>query len=226
MTIIPADGISRRFKELIAEGHQLFNDIQGHSHVLTEYRPQCVSWLLSAVNLLEVATPTGSRYRTEAQRLLPKSDATIFLDCVASILGILKSAAAECSRGPINSLEFQFVGLAFEQFLKHASQYNESGKKMEAAVLASAVLEDTVKRLCRKHNIAVDGKTLDSLINALKAGGVVNRVKSERLKSYASLRNQAFHAEWNGFDDRDLRQMIEGLEELIETHFESANADQ
>ena len=97
---------------------------------------------------------------------------------------------------------------------------------MEAAVLASAVLEDTVKRVCRKHNIATDAENLDPLINALKSNRIVGKVKTAQLKAYAALRNKAFHAEWDAFNDRDLRQMIEGLEELLDTHFGAANVEQ
>jgi uncharacterized protein YutE (UPF0331/DUF86 family) len=175
--------------------------------------------MFSVANLLESATPVDSRYQKELLSLLPRAHGTISKVCVANILGVFKSAAAEWSHGLMNSVEFYFVGLAFEQFLEHAAHYNEQGRKMEAAVLASAVLEDTIKRLCRKHDVVTDDKSLDTLINALKASRIVSKVKSERLKAYASLRNQAFHAEWNAFDDRDLRQMIDGLEELLAAHF-------
>lgn len=208
--------IGRRLVELVFAGEELLKRF-GENHAIDfQDRPECVAWMLSVVNLLEVALPSGNRYRVEAQRLLPPADATIWPGNLANVLGILKSANAEWTNGLINTLEFHFVGLAFEDFLRHATFYNDSDKKLEAAVLASAVLEDTVKRLCLKHNISTEDKTLDSLINALKANQVVGKVKAERLRAYAGLRNRAFHAEWDAFDTRDLRQMIEGLEELLE----------
>jgi uncharacterized protein YutE (UPF0331/DUF86 family) len=211
--------IGRRFIELVTEGEKLTAKFHSNDIIKLPERAACLSWLLSAVNLLEVSMPSHNRYHMEAMRLLPKADETIWSHQIASILGILKSAATEWRNGLINTLELRFVGLAFEDFLKHAAVYNEQGRQMEAAVLASAVLEDTVKRLCYKHNIATDDKTLDTLINALKTNQVLGKVKAERLRSFASLRNQAFHAQWNGFDQRDLGHMIEGIEEILETHF-------
>lgn len=211
--------IGRRFAELVVEGEQVLKKLYGSVTVDVQSRPACLSWMLSAVNLLEVAMPSDSRFRREAQRLLPQADATILSERLASILGIVTSAATEWRNGLIDTLEYHFVGLAFGDFLRHAAVDNDQGRKMEAAVLASAVLEDTVKRLCRKHNIASDDQTLDSLISALKTSQIIEKVKAERLRSYAALRNQAFHAQWNAFDQRDLRQMIEGLEELLEAHF-------
>lgn len=211
--------IGRRFIELVTEGERLIAQFQTNDVIKLPLRTPCLSWLLSAVNLLEVSMPSHNRYRMEAIRLLPKADDTIWSQQIASILGILKSAATEWRNSLINTLELRFVGLAFEDFLKHAAIYNEQGQQMEAAVLASAVLEDTVKRLCHKHSIATDDRTLDTLINALKTNQVLGKVKAERLRSFATLRNQAFHAQWNGFDQRDLGHMIEGLEEILESHF-------
>ncbi len=210
--------IGRRLLELVFAGEKLLKKFNENNAIDFQDRPECVAWMLSVVNLLEVAMPSGNRYRVEAQRLLPPADVTIWPGNLANVLGILKSANAEWTNGLINTLEFHFVGLAFEDFLRHATVYNDSDKKLEAAVLASAVLEDTMKKLCAKHNIATEDKTLDSLISALKANQVVGKVKAERLRSYAALRNRAFHAEWDAFDKRDLRQMIEGLEELLEAH--------
>src|SRR5438309_4857200 len=112
--------INRRFIELVMEGEELVAKVQSDRTVEVAARSACLSWLLSAVNLLEVSMPSDNRYRLEAQRLLPKSDETIWYQKVASILGILKSAATEWRNGLISTLEFRFVALAFEDFLKHA----------------------------------------------------------------------------------------------------------
>lgn len=175
--------------------------------------------MLSTVNALERALPENHRHRIEATRLLPKADSTIYPTQIANILGVLKSVATEWTAGLIGSLEFHFIGLAFEDFLRHAAEHNEKGRKEVAAILASAVLEDTVKRLCRKNAIEADDKSLDTLISVLKTKRMLAKVRAERLRAHAALRNRAFHAEWNEFDQRDLRQMIEDLDELVETHF-------
>src|SRR5712691_3399136 len=151
MMKVSKTAIGRRFTELVQAGEQIFERAKDRTLVSSADRPESVSWLFSVVNLLEIATPSDSRFRTEALRLLPGAESDISRDRLAAILGIVESAAVEWSRGMMSSLELKFVGLAFEQFLEHAAKYNEDGKKMEAAVLASAVLEDTVKRLCRKN---------------------------------------------------------------------------
>ena len=119
----------------------------------------------------------------------------------------------------VHSLEFHYVGIAFEEFLDHATKLNADHKKMEAAVLASAVLEDTIKKLFRVHfPTAEDPGTLDSQINGLKTKGLFTKVKAERLRSFTALRNQAFHAKWDGFDEKDVQQMIDGLQEILEMY--------
>ena len=176
--------IGRRLAELVADGEKLLASLPDTYIVGVFDRTACLAWLLSVVNLLEIARLPDSRYRQEARRLLPKADHAITLEICANMLGILKSAESEWRNGLITTLEFHFVGMAFEDFLKHAAAYNEQGRKMEAAILASAVLEDTVKRLCRKNNIDSDGKGLDSLINARK-----NQTKVTKWRTGWNLRN-------------------------------------
>ena len=212
--------IDRRLRDLVNQGELLVEKISDEHEVEFRELAECVAWMFSAVNVLEVSMPAGSRYSVQATRLLPKADDTFPATKMVPILAILKSAAAEWAAGLIGSLEFHFIGLAFEDFLRLAGEHNENGRHEVAAILASAVLEDTVKRLCRRHDIASEGKTLDNLISALKTKQILGKVKAERLRAHVKVRNQAFHAQWDEFDQRDLRQMIEDLEELIEIHFE------
>jgi len=71
---------------------------------------------------------------------------------------------------------------------------------------------------------AEDPVTLDSQISRLKTTGLFTKVKAERLRAFAALRNQAFHAQWDGFDEKDVEQMIEGLQEILETHLVPGDA--
>jgi hypothetical protein len=210
--------MANRFSDLVHQGESIFERLKGLHNVDTQDRPECVAWLMSVVNLLEKVMPIGNRYQREGVRLLPSADGPIYLSNFAAMLGVLRSASDEWDAGLIHSFELQFIGLAFEDFLRHAATYTEAGRTIEAAVLASAVFEDSIKRLCDKHGIQTTDKTLESLVNALKTNRILGKVKAGRLRSYVSIRNGAFHADWKGFDQRDLRQMIEGLEELIEDH--------
>jgi uncharacterized protein YutE (UPF0331/DUF86 family) len=212
--------ILSRFSALIQEGEGVHSRFTSELDTASgESRVATVAWLYSAINLIEIATPVGSPYNREATPLRPSPTGTIFGERVAAVLGLLRSAHAEFSAGLLLSLEAHFVGLAFEDFLSHASIYQQQGKVIESAVLASAVFEDTIKRLCRRNGIDVEGKTLDPSINILAQSNVIGRVTAQRLRAYAAVRNKAAHAEWEAIDDRSLQQMIEGLEGLLETHF-------
>ncbi len=140
------------------------------------------------------------------------------LSVVEKVLGLLQSVQLEAQAGLLTKLEDQVVATAFDDFLDHASDYHKSGKIKEAAVLASAVLEDTVKRIAIKSGIETANLSLDPLIDNLTKLDVITQVKAKRLKAYAAIRNHALHAEWEKLDLKDIGAQISGLRELLDDH--------
>ncbi|GAI03064.1 unnamed protein product, partial [marine sediment metagenome] len=129
---------------------------------------------------------------------------------VLKMLGLLISAQEEWSKGMLREIEYVIAAETFDDFLDHAASYHKAGKKIEASVLASAVLEDTIKKIAVKNSMETRERSLDPLIDDLKAAGVFTPVKAKRVKAYAGIRNKADHAEWDEFDIKDVGQMIEG----------------
>ena len=94
--------------------------------------------------------------------------------------------------------------------------YHKGNRKTEASVLASAILEDSVKKIASRHGIKTGGVSLDPLIDELVKAGVFTLVKAKRVRGCAAVRNHALHAEWDEFDIRDVGELIKGTRELIE----------
>ena len=70
--------IEARFAELLATGEQLVEQFDNDYTINWGQRPDCIAWLLSTVNLLEVALPQGSRHHLrEGHRLLARADEAI-----------------------------------------------------------------------------------------------------------------------------------------------------
>ena len=86
----------------------------------------------------------------------------------------------------------------------------------ESAILASAVLEDSLKRLAIKNGIAVEGVSLDPLIDELTKIGIFTPVKTKRMKAGAGVRNSALYAEWEKLDLKDVGTVIELVRELLD----------
>jgi hypothetical protein len=209
----------------VAEGERLVSGMpreqRGYKYWLQgEQVAPYSAWLVSCAHLLQIAAPPGSHFVGESTKLLAEinNPAGIMTSTVSKMRGVLQSASSEWTAGLMRSIEYIVAAATFDDFLDHAAEYHKGGKKVEAAVLGSAVFEDAIKRICSKHKIPSAGKTVDPLIDDLTAAGVFTGVKAKRAKAYAGVRNHALHAEWDKFDLKDVGQMVEGVRELIEDH--------
>jgi hypothetical protein len=180
---------------------------------LTEFQ----AWLSSAANVILAVAPPGSPLAQQVTSLLAHPDFKIGVasHLVLQMHGILTSAREELEHGMLARIEYIFAAATFDDFLDHAADYHKGNKKIEASVLASAVLEDTVKKIATKNSIAAAGVSLEPLIDELAKAGVFTPVKAKRVKGFAAVRNHALHAEWDKFDIRDVGELISGTRELL-----------
>ena len=208
--------ISQRFEELLREGENLIasipslrrqthangpmEDVSGelaywvNNSEISKYR----QWLSSAVNLINHVVSENSYYAKECSKIFDNEQLKrgIPSHSIQQIFGLLKSVKEEWENGMLGQIEYSISGATFDDFLDHAEEYHKGNKKTESSVLASAVLEDTVKKICKKNNIETNGKRLDNLIDDLVKRNILTPVKAKRAKASAGVRNRASHAEW------------------------------
>lgn len=180
--------------------------------------PPLQAWIASVANFFRLCATPDSYFLQECSRIVEEKSLSqgVPYHTAQKLLGLLESVAEEMKHGLMRKAEYVFVASTFDDFLEHAAEYHKSGKKIEAAVLASAVFEDAVRRLCGKMSIEQAGRALDNLIDDLTKTGAVTPVKAKRWKSYAGIRNSALHAQWDDFDIRDVGEMIKGTRDIIE----------
>ena len=193
----------------------------GYEYWVPEKRiPEFKSWLISASNLIHFVVPSESPLAQDCDGLMASGDLKqgVNSKAVVLMLGLLTGVKDEWDHGFLGNIEYIIAGATFDDFLDHAAEYHRGNKKVEAAVLSSAVLEDTVKKIAQKNGIQTGGKTLDPLINALVKANVLTSVKGKRVRAYAGVRNHALHAEWDKFEISDVGALIDGTRELLENY--------
>ena len=215
--------IKARFNALIERGTELRarvpRDEFGPEYwTRTEDMDEYQAWLSSVANLIVTIAPPSSHFPERVAVVLKHEQlstgvpSSVFLQ----MQGLLSSAREEFDHGLLGKIEYIVAAATFDDFLDHAAEYHKGDKKIEASVLASAVLEDTVKKIANKNGQTVAGKSLGPLIDDLVKAGVLTPVKAKRVKGWAGVRNHALHAEWDSFDIRDVGNLIAGTRELLE----------
>src|SRR3990172_1616179 len=218
--------ISKRFDALIEEGRHLEETLPrtksgGVGFMVDSPRVSSYeAWLTSAINLVHTIVPHKSSFLQEINRIRQHEQLKYGFPSVIfqQMLGLLISAKPEWDQGLLRQIEYVIAAETFDDFLDHAANYHKGNKKIEASILASAVLEDTVKKIARKNGIDPSGKSLDELIDELTRTDVITPVKAKRYKGYSGVRNSALHAEWNQVDIKDVGELINGVREMIEQY--------
>ena len=97
---------------------------------------------------------------------------------VNALKGIFRSAKEDFEGGYVFNVELRVSGEVFGDFVSLAKQSLSEGHKDVAAVLASAALEDALKRYASTHGLDVDDKSMQEVVNALKSQGSFRELRS------------------------------------------------
>lgn len=230
--------IAKRFEMLIVKGNQLLSTVgpevisisqyggeetnpDGYEYwIPTKSIPEFKSWLISASNLIHFLLSSQAPLAQDCDRIMTSDDLKqgVSSNAVVLMLGLLAGAKDEWDHGFLGNLVYIITSSTFDDFLDHAAEYHRANKKIESAILGSAVLEDTIKKIAQKNEIQTEGKTLEPLINALAKANVFTSVKAKRIRVCAGVRNHALHAEWEKFEISDVGVLIDGTRELLDNY--------
>ena len=134
-------------------------------------------------------------------------------------IGILNAAKEDYEHGYIQDVRNIVAAELFSDLLEQASELLSAGYHGPAAVLAGAVLEDNLRKLCTVHSISLPNKPKLDYMNAqLTKANVFNKLTQKRITAIADVRNSAAHGKWSEFQPEDVEDMIRWITSFTEKH--------
>jgi hypothetical protein len=141
------------------------------------------------------------------------------LHSVQQVEGILQGTRANLRAGFLDDLIGKIVVDIKSDFLEASQQLLDENQKDPAAVMACIVLEDSLKRLAKKHGVeSAEDKEMSVVAGSLLGKGVIEKTTNQSIQSFKSLRNAALHAQWSEVSIESLRLLLVFLPGFIEKH--------
>jgi hypothetical protein len=213
------DTFARRFLELKDEFANI--PFQPFRHGVGRFVPNghWRQWATSAQNLIRAVYGEASPHYRNFAVLYEKTVESE--EEVMALKAVFSSAKDDFEGGYVFDVELKVSGEVFGDFIVLARQALAEGHKDVAAVLASAALEDALKRYAAANNLDVNEKTMQEVVNALKSGGLVAGAQKTLLDAMPRLRNAAMHAQWDKISEPDVSSVIGFVEQFLLTKFSS-----
>lgn len=157
--------------------------------------------------------PRSAPHFTEYQNALQSEAVHIALQ---RTYGCLKALLADYENDRIQHYEQIVTQAVFENFLDMAKYLIDNERlKDPAAVLASGVLEQHLRKLCQINNINPAPPMMDGMNTELRKKGVYTQLMQKQITAWAGLRNHAAHGHYDQYTLEQVRLMIEGVEHFM-----------
>ena len=182
----------------------------------------CFGGALTIVESLYGANSVQAKSLTEVRKSFSKTryaGSYEISSLAAALRGLLLNYKEEIKLGLIRSIAEEAAGEVFGDLTAMAKRQLGDGRKDVAAVLASAALEDALKRKALQLGIHAEGKTLDAVIGALKTKGFFSGAQGPIVSSFVKLRNSAMHADWSKISEPDVSSLLGFLEPFLLEYF-------
>lgn len=213
--------LARRFEELA----QAFSSLEFHKNDLGSSGTHVkagdwMRWATSAQSLIRAAygenTPHYSNF-TAAMKSCSGYDYDVL-----TLRGVFLAAKDDFDGGYVFNVDLRVSGEVLGDFVALAKHAIGEGHKNVAAVLASAALEDALKRYAMVNGIDVTGKAMSEVVNSLKASGLVSGAQKTVLDTLPKIRNYALHADWDKLTEPEVNSVIGFVEQFLLTRFGDA----
>lgn len=210
------DSFKRRFTELQASSGQMPRQ---SGRGFPDFVPDGAwrQWATSAQHLIQAVFGEESAHYVTFAAQHEKCRGTV--SEMEGLKGIFLSAKDDFEGGYIFNVDLRVSGEVFGDFVLLARQSLSDGHKDVAAVLASAALEDALKRYAVANGLDVGGKTMQDVVNALKSARLLAGSQKSLIDPMPKLRNAALHAEWDKISQADVGGMIGFVEQFLLVNF-------
>lgn len=138
---------------------------------------------------------------------------------IKPLAGIFRSAKEAFDGNYLFDLEREVSAEVFGSFIVLAKQALAEDNKDVAAVLASAALEDALKRHAVSNGLDVEDASMSRVISSLKSKGLVSGAQKPMLAAMLRMRNHAMHTEWEKIQKPEVSSLIGFVEQFLLTHF-------
>ncbi len=209
-----------RIQELIALSEGLRQGKPNYGTLKSEQqRAECSAWLGAAYNAIcQACALPGHPYRKTYDDIRSGSPRGQVHVHVGAVGEMLKNMLEDARRGLLTSVADNACAETFDDLLDHADEYFREGRKDGSGILASAVFEDTLRKVARSNEIIEADTNLDAVISSLKREGVITKIVAKRCRTAADVRNAALHADWEAFTLGDVEDVIKLTRQLLEEH--------
>ena len=203
--------ISNRLNELIASGEELLKDASSPDHGAR------TQWGISSVSILKQVFSEQSPHYEVFHILFKRGlDSSSIKRCI----GILRAAKDDYDNGYIFDTKVLIEAEVFDEFLEQAEELFGKGYYQPAAVVTGCVLEDGLRKLCLRNNVALQqNPTIDPMNAELAKVGIYNKLTQKKITTLADLRNKAAHGQWDQFNEKDVEEMIRDVRRFMEEYF-------
>jgi uncharacterized protein YutE (UPF0331/DUF86 family) len=210
--------VNARIAQLLGLADGLKQNPHSLTWVLANQAVQGQAFLVGAANVIGFVTGSHGVHWERSQTLLadPRLANGVPWKSIGAMQGVLSALKDDVAHGLLGDIRLQDFAVAFDDFLDQAAEYHKAGKIIESAVLASAVLEDVMRRIAERYGVAAS--SLEDTINALTKKEVFTPVLAKRIKAWAGVRTSAFHAKWEELDLPAIGEAIRGIRGLIDEH--------
>lgn len=200
--------ISKRFEELLAMGERLLQ---------TRYRPDryspdcvnnadCEQWVTASLAFIQRFMTKESEYYERFSEAIDRGPLFYHIEKAVSVL---RAAKSDFDGGFLFDTRRRIQAEVFDDFLEQAESLLIDGYFQVAAVIAGAVLEDGLRKLCANRSITLPPRPkLDSMNVELAKAGVYDKLVQKQVTWLADLRNKAAHGEWDKFKREDAEEML------------------
>ncbi len=143
------------------------------------------------------------------------------------LIGILEAIKNAYIKGYFIHISELITAELFSDFIEMADYYLQAGHKDAAAVILGGVLEEHIRKLCKKNNIPITHKNAqneikptksDTLNSDLAKASVYSVGYQKQIIAWLDIRNNAAHGHYSTYSKDQIQNMIDGLRSFINLH--------
>jgi hypothetical protein len=185
-----------------------------------------LAWATNALTLVELLRGpthgTAASLASQIEHGMRHSGLTSKSLAVA-VRGVLLGLINDLEAGFLPDLVTRVRGEVEGDLLGQVQRLLDDRMKDPAAMLVGAVLEDALRQLCRKHNLAgLERSTIEPMNEALRKADVYGLPQKQQVTAWAAIRNKADHARFPEYTLDEVRLMHQGVAGFIAMYLGSA----